>query len=191
MMDGILTPVQMEGLRLLLTPFPQQQFNQTADRKVEQASLGVTCLDCHVNGHTNATFHLNPDTRPQADAVPHRHGQSARHVQSADPRLQAVAAIRRGLHRIRTAHRLLRRRPGNCGEEGRPPAGPVGPGSDDGADAKHVRFPAGAEARCLRQARSGARRRKRNCGANRCSTARVAAASATRRRSSSTTRCTT
>src|SRR5512133_466275 len=66
MMDGILTLVQMEGLRLLLTPFPQQQFNATADRKVEQASLGVSCLDCHVNGHTNATFHLNPATRPQA-----------------------------------------------------------------------------------------------------------------------------
>lgn len=63
---GILTPVQMEGLRLLLTPFPQQQFNQTEDRKVAEPSLGVTCFDCHVNGHTNATFHLNPDTRPQA-----------------------------------------------------------------------------------------------------------------------------
>jgi cytochrome c peroxidase len=55
----------MEGLRLLLTPFPQQQFNQTEDRKVTEPSLGVTCLDCHTNGHTNATFHLNPDTRPQ------------------------------------------------------------------------------------------------------------------------------
>ena len=66
MVDGIMTPVQIEGLRLLLTPFPQQQFNQTDDRKVEQASLGVSCLDCHSNGHTNATFHLNPDTRPQA-----------------------------------------------------------------------------------------------------------------------------
>lgn len=64
-MHGILTPVQMEGLRLLLTPFPQQQFNQTADRKVEEPSLGVSCLDCHANGHTNAAFHLNPDTRPQ------------------------------------------------------------------------------------------------------------------------------
>ena len=62
---GILTPVQMEGLRLLLTPFPQQQFNQTWDRKVAEPSLGVTCLDCHVNFHTNAAFHLNPDTRPQ------------------------------------------------------------------------------------------------------------------------------
>ncbi|MBD3334154.1 MAG: cytochrome B6 [Candidatus Eisenbacteria bacterium] len=63
--NGILTPVQMEGMRLLLTPFPQQQFNQTEDRKVAEPSLGVTCLDCHVNGHTNAAFHLNPDTRPQ------------------------------------------------------------------------------------------------------------------------------
>lgn len=64
---GVITPVQMEGLRLLLTPFPQQQFNQTSDRKVREPSLGVTCLDCHVNFHTNAAFHLNPDTRPQSD----------------------------------------------------------------------------------------------------------------------------
>lgn len=66
LLHGKVTPVQMEGLRLLLTPFPQQQFNQTEDRKVRQASLGVSCLDCHTNGHTNAAFHLNPDTRPQA-----------------------------------------------------------------------------------------------------------------------------
>ena len=64
LMNGILTPVQMEGLRLLLTQFPQQQFNQTEDRKVKEPSLGVSCLDCHSNGHTNAAFHLNPDTRP-------------------------------------------------------------------------------------------------------------------------------
>lgn len=63
-MHGILTPVQMEGLRLLLTPFPQQQFNQTEDRKVEKPSLGVACLDCHSNGHSNAAFHLTPDLRP-------------------------------------------------------------------------------------------------------------------------------
>lgn len=64
-LNGKVTPVQMEGMRLLLTPNPQQQFNQTDDRKTKQAELGVTCLDCHTNGHTNATFHLNPDTRPQ------------------------------------------------------------------------------------------------------------------------------
>ncbi len=61
----ILTPVQLDGLRLLLTPLPQEEFNPTEDRKTKNASLGVTCLDCHVNGHTTAQFHLNPDTRPQ------------------------------------------------------------------------------------------------------------------------------
>jgi cytochrome c peroxidase len=66
LLDGIVTPVQMDGMRLLLTPFPQQQFNQTDDRKVDAPSLGSTCLDCHANGHTNGTFHLNPDNRPQA-----------------------------------------------------------------------------------------------------------------------------
>jgi len=66
---GKVTPVQMEGMRLLLTPQPQQQFNQTEDRKVREPSLGVTCFDCHVNGHTNGTFHENPDTRPQEDRL--------------------------------------------------------------------------------------------------------------------------
>ncbi|HLF20821.1 MAG TPA: cytochrome B6, partial [Bacteroidota bacterium] len=47
--DGILNPKQLEGLRLLLTQFPQQQFNATADRKSEKPSLGVACFDCHVN----------------------------------------------------------------------------------------------------------------------------------------------
>lgn len=65
-MNGIVTPVQMEGLRLLLTPFPQEEFNQTEDRKVAQQSMGVACLDCHTNFHTNAAFHLTPDVRPQA-----------------------------------------------------------------------------------------------------------------------------
>ncbi len=65
-MIGILTPVQMDGLRLLLTPFPQQQFNQTDDRKTDAQTLGVTCFDCHSNGHTNGAFHTNPDNRPVA-----------------------------------------------------------------------------------------------------------------------------
>jgi cytochrome c peroxidase len=61
----ILTPVQLDGLRLLLTPFPQEEFNPTDDRKSANPSLGVTCLDCHVNGHTTGQFHLNPDIRPE------------------------------------------------------------------------------------------------------------------------------
>ncbi|YBV94513.1 cytochrome B6 (plasmid) [Phyllobacteriaceae bacterium JZ32] len=65
-MNGIITPVQMEGLRLLLTPFPQEEFNQTEDRKVAGQSMGVTCLDCHANFNTNAAFHQTPDVRPQS-----------------------------------------------------------------------------------------------------------------------------
>jgi cytochrome c peroxidase len=61
----LLTPVQLDGLRMLVTPFPQEEFNPTDDRKSAQASLGVACLDCHVNGHTTGQFHLNPDIRPQ------------------------------------------------------------------------------------------------------------------------------
>jgi cytochrome c peroxidase len=67
--NGILNPKQIEGLRLLVTPFPQQQFNQTEDRRSERASRGVACLDCHANGHTNGSTHLAGDVRPQD----HRH----------------------------------------------------------------------------------------------------------------------
>ncbi len=66
--QGILNAKDLEGLRLLVTQFPQQQFNATADRKTEQAigMQGVTCFDCHVNGHTSAATHLVGDIRPQA-----------------------------------------------------------------------------------------------------------------------------
>jgi cytochrome c peroxidase len=63
--NGILNPKQLEGLRLLLTQFPQQQFNATEDRRTDRPSLGVTCFDCHVNGHTNGANHLVGDIRPQ------------------------------------------------------------------------------------------------------------------------------
>ena len=63
--NGILNPKDIEGLRLLVTPFPQQQFNATDDRRSERPSEGVTCFDCHANGHTNAATHLVGDIRPQ------------------------------------------------------------------------------------------------------------------------------
>ena len=66
MFNGILNPKQLEGLRLLLTQFPQQQFNATEDRRTDRADgmLGVTCFDCHANGHTNGAAHLVGDIRP-------------------------------------------------------------------------------------------------------------------------------
>jgi cytochrome c peroxidase len=66
MFNGVLNPKQLEGLRLLITQFPQQQFNNLEDRRTERPSRGVTCLDCHVNGHTNGATHLVGDIRPQA-----------------------------------------------------------------------------------------------------------------------------
>ncbi|MFA6481555.1 MAG: hypothetical protein WCW62_03175 [Bacteroidales bacterium] len=63
--NGLLNPKQLEGLRLLVTQFPQQQFNATEDRRTDRPSLGVTCFDCHVNGHTNGANHLVGDIRPQ------------------------------------------------------------------------------------------------------------------------------
>ena len=60
----ILNPKQLEGLRLLVTPFPQQQFNATEDRRSLKASQGVACFDCHANGHTVAATHTVGDIRP-------------------------------------------------------------------------------------------------------------------------------
>jgi len=64
-LNGILTPFQLDGMRLLVTPVAQQQFNVTTDRKTEIAQDAVSCFTCHVNGHTSGVFHLNPDNRPQ------------------------------------------------------------------------------------------------------------------------------
>src|SRR5438045_1279541 len=45
---GILNAKDLEGMRLLVTQFPQQQFNATADRKAakDDGMKGVTCFDC-------------------------------------------------------------------------------------------------------------------------------------------------
>jgi cytochrome c peroxidase len=64
--NGILNAKDLEGVRLLVTQFPQQQFNATFDRKSEKPSLGVACFDCHVNGHTSGAAHLVGDIRPQS-----------------------------------------------------------------------------------------------------------------------------
>ena len=67
--EDCLNPKQLEGLRLLVTPFPQQQFNSTDDRRSLHPHEGVSCFDCHANGHTNASTHTVGDIRPNE----HRH----------------------------------------------------------------------------------------------------------------------
>jgi cytochrome c peroxidase len=90
----LLTPVQLDGLRLLLTPFPQEEFNPTDDRKTAQPSLGVTCLDCHTNGHTAGQFHITPDIRPEQrrirlDTVSLR-GVNRQHIHGSKRSLRSV-----------------------------------------------------------------------------------------------------
>ncbi len=67
--DGVLTPEQMEGLRLLVSRFPTSWFNFTKHRVTDEPSRGVACFDCHVNGHTNGALGLDPGTRPQLARV--------------------------------------------------------------------------------------------------------------------------
>jgi cytochrome c peroxidase len=67
MLQDVLTPFQMEGMRLLLQKTTAQRHNLTLDRSTEKPVEGVSCLDCHVNGHTTGQFHLTPDVRPQSE----------------------------------------------------------------------------------------------------------------------------
>src|SRR2546428_9782470 len=92
--NGILNPKQLEGLRLLLTPFAQQQFNLTADRRSERPSLGVACFDCHQNGSTNGATHLVGDIRPQEFrhriATPALPGANVQRLFRSQPALKTV-----------------------------------------------------------------------------------------------------
>lgn len=65
--QDVLTPFQLEGMRLLLQKTTAQRHNLTLDRSTQMPVEGVSCLDCHVNGHTTGQFHLTPDVRPQSE----------------------------------------------------------------------------------------------------------------------------
>ena len=49
-----------------LRPEVAGQVARISAPSVAAPSLGVTCLDCHANFHSNAAFHQTPDVRPQA-----------------------------------------------------------------------------------------------------------------------------
>src|SRR4029078_8098259 len=65
LMKDKLNQKQLDGLRLLLTPFPEQQFNLTDDPRTVDTVLVIACLECLINGHTNGVTHLVQDIRPQ------------------------------------------------------------------------------------------------------------------------------
>ena len=64
MFNGILSAEQLDGLRLLVTPFQTTWFNVTHHRVTDEPSQGVACFSCHVNGHSNGAIELAPDSRP-------------------------------------------------------------------------------------------------------------------------------
>ena len=67
LLGEVCTPFQLEGLKLLLQKTAAQRHNLTADRSTAKPVEGVSCFDCHVNGHTVGQFHLTPDVRPQSE----------------------------------------------------------------------------------------------------------------------------
>ena len=70
--DGILNPKQIEGFRLLVTPFPQQQFNQTEDRRSERPSRGVPASTVTSTGTPTGRF------TSWAISAPSRSGDASR-----------------------------------------------------------------------------------------------------------------
>lgn len=58
--------MELDGLRLLVTPFTQEEFTLTDDRKSPHLALGVACLDCHVNGHTTGQLNSVRRFAPRA-----------------------------------------------------------------------------------------------------------------------------
>ena len=134
-----------------------------------------------------------PGRRHSAAGVPppHRHAVAARREHSAAVRFAAGAEDGRRFHRVRAAGGVLRRRSGDRDEEGRQRSGTRQPGPLHGRVSGAARLPAGAEARRVRQARSGEGDASRNCAGRNCSSARPNARRAIRRRTTPTTRCTT
>ncbi len=150
----LLNPKQIEGLRLLVTPFPQQQFNATEDRRSVRPSLGVTCLDCHVNGHTNGATHLAGDTRPQA----FRHRIDTPSLRGVN--IQRLFGSQRALKSVEDFTEFEQRGayfdgdPSLATKKGVNIPGARQSGALHGRDGGHLRFSTGAEAGSGWQARS-------------------------------------
>jgi hypothetical protein len=121
--SGILNPKQLEGLRLLLTPFPQQQFNQTVDRRSDKPSRGVACLDLPYERRDQWRFSRGGRYQAAGVSSSHRDSCSTRREYSAAVRLAAGSEDGRGLHGVRAEGGLFRWRPGDRDEEGRQRSG--------------------------------------------------------------------
>ena len=157
MFNGILNPKQLEGLRLLVTQFPQQQFNATEDRRTDrpEGMLGVTCFDCHANGHTNGAAHLVGDIRPQEFRhrieTPSLHGVNIQRLFGSQRALKTVEDFTEFEQRAAYFdgdHVMAAKKGANMLERGSTGAGDVGVHGDS-------RLPSRSQAQCLWRARRG------------------------------------
>ena len=153
--DGILNAKDLEGMRLLVTQFPQQQFNATADRKTEKPAgmQGVACFDCHVNGHTSGATHLVGDIRPQS----HRRRIDTPSLRGVN--IQRLFGSQRALKTVEDFTEFEQRAAYFDGDQvsaaakGDQPAGARQPGPLHGRGPGTARLPAGAGPGLGRQAR--------------------------------------
>ena len=178
----------LEGLRLLVTPFPQQQFNSTEDRRTVKASQGAPASIATPTPHQCLHAHRRRHS-PQRASASHRHALASRRQHSAACfGSQRALKERRGFHRVRATRRLFRRRSANGGQKGINPLSAA------------VRFTSWAnsrtfsisraEAEPVRQAQSGVRPMKANPRPG-IVLRQASAPFAIRRRTTPTTRCTT
>ena len=148
----VLNPKQLEGLRLLVTPFPQQQFNLTDDRRSLKAHQGVACFDCHANGHTNAATHTVGDIRPNE----FRHRIDTPSLRGVG--VQRLFGSQRALKSVEDFTEFEQRAAYFDGDhtraarKGRQSAGARQPGAFHGRVPEPARFPAGTEAQRARDA---------------------------------------
>ena len=189
--NGILNAKDLEGRAPAGDAVPAaavQRHRRPQDREARRhAGRGLLRLPRqrpHLGGDPPGRRH------PAAGAPPpHRHAEPARRQHPAAVRLAAGAEDGRGLHRVRAAGRLLRRRPAVGGGQGDQPAGARQPGPLHGRVPGTARLPAGPEPGPGRQARPEEVQRglAGDAAARSCSSARRSARRATRRRTTPTT----
>ena len=154
----ILNPKQLEGLRLLLTPFPQQQFNLTEDRRSAEGHPRASPA-------STATPTATP-TRPRTRSATSGRNEHRHRIDTPSLRgvgIQRLFGSQRALKSVEDFTEFEQRAAYFDGDhdardaQGREPAGARQPGALHGRVPEPARLPAGAEAERARQARPRAR----------------------------------
>lgn len=84
-----MTPVQLEGMRLLLTPIPQEEFNLTDDRKSPQPQQGGRLFRLSREWPHDRSVPLESGHPAARSALPAGYSEPPRSLQPADPRFEA------------------------------------------------------------------------------------------------------